>query len=44
MKEIKIIKKYIIENYGKKCSDYSVVCPTCIAHKILEDLEQIIEI
>lgn len=40
---MKELKKWLIENYGNKCKDYSDCCPICHAWKVYKMLKKILE-
>ena len=40
-KPLKQLRKNIEKKYGKKCKDFSLFCSTCIAYKVLEDMERL---
>ena len=37
------LRKNIEKNYGKKCKDFELFCSVCIAYRVLEDMEQVME-
>lgn len=41
--DLKLFKKWLEDNYGKKCGDYSVGCIECAVWRIYEDLDNILE-
>ena len=40
---MKEFKKWLIENYGKKCKDYSECCVICNAWKVYTMLKKLLE-
>jgi hypothetical protein len=40
---MKEFKKWLIENYGKKCKDYSDCCVICNAWKVYTMLKKLLE-
>lgn len=50
--DLKQLKAWIIENYGKKCKrfhgkkckDFNPFCPCCVAWRIYEDLKEMLEL
>lgn len=41
---IRELRKNILKGYGKPCQDPCVFCATCIAHRVLKEMTEIIEI
>jgi hypothetical protein len=33
------LKKWVTDNYGKRCKRHCFMCPSCSAWRVIEDLE-----
>ena len=42
--KLKELRKQIIKDFGPKCKSFSILCACCLAHRALEDLEDLMEI
>ena len=42
-KLLKELRKQVEKDFGKRCKDFSPLCPTCVAYESLEDLEYLFD-